>query len=356
VDRTSFVYAPDGTRLARIDPLGATLYIDGQEIKSVLGVLPVGQRFYSHAGTTVAVRHGEGLGLLVWQFNDIQGSAQIAIASGTPLPLRTYYAPYGEIRPLSAPPLTDRGWLGQPKDPTTGLNSLGARYYDAGLGRFISTDPANDLTSAQTANAYSYGANDPITYTDPHGLWSIGGALKGAWNWAKDTTNKAVDWVSEHKGLVVDIAVGIGVGIAIGAVCSTGVGCLILAGAAAGAAGAAAGYGVDVAEGKKEASWGGFLGTVGLGAAAGVAGGVLGKVAAPVLRKAGGVAASALSKTKAGAAVVNAASKAGGAFANGVRAAENGIEKGIAKVAQGGKAAANTVKAAVKVSTDTISG
>jgi hypothetical protein len=55
-------------------------------------------------------------------------------------------------------------------------------------------------------------------------------------------------------------------------VCATGVGCVILAGVAAGAAGAAAGYGVDVAEGKKEASPGGFATEVGIGAVGGLAG------------------------------------------------------------------------------------
>jgi RHS repeat-associated protein len=329
VSTTSFVYLPDGTRMARVDPLGsATLYIDGQEISVILGVA-AGTRYYRQAGTLVAERLGTGLGLLTWQFNDMQGSAQIAVAQGTPLPLRTYYGPYGDIRLLSAPPLTDHGWLGKTKDLTTGLHALGNRYYDDDLGRFISTDPANDLSSAQTANPYSYGANNPITYTDPTGLWS----LSGAWNGVKNAASSAVNWVDEHKGLIADVAVGIGVGIAIGAVCATGVGCVILAGAVAGAAGAAAGYGVDVAEGKQDFSLAGLATNVGIGAAAGALGAGVGKLAAPLLGKAAGAVGNALSKTGAGRAVVGAASKAGVAFSNGVRSAENGIAKGVAKVA-----------------------
>jgi RHS repeat-associated protein len=338
--KTEFVYLPDGTRVARKDPLGhATLYIDGQEIETVLGLLPKGTRYYDFAGTTVAVRLGDALGVLTWQLGDTQGSAQIKVAAGTPLPLRTYYDPYGGIRPLSAPTITDRGWLGKPKDPSTGLNALGARYYDSDLGRFISTDPANDLASAQTANAYSYGANNPITFMDPNGLWS----LSGAWDWVKDKAEKAVDWVDENKGLVTNIAVGIGVGIAIGAVCATGVGCVVLAGVAAGAAGAAAGYGVDVAEGKKEASLGGFATEVGIGAVAGAVGGLAGKALAPVISKAGGAVAGALGKTAAGRAVVGTAGKVGTAFSNTVRAAERGIERGAAKVAEAAKSTAKTI-------------
>jgi hypothetical protein len=76
------------------------------------------------------------------------------------------------------------------------------------------------------------------------------------------------------------LAVGIACTVAVAAVCSTGVGCLILAGAVAGAAAAGAEYGVDVAQGEREFSgWdlgkemaiGGAVGAVGAGA--GIVGG-----------------------------------------------------------------------------------
>lgn len=324
VAKTEFVYAPDGTRLARVDPVGltATLYIDGQEILVVAGVVKAATRFYDQAGVTVAERLE--LGNVVWQLNDTQGSAQIAVPDGTGVASRSYYSPYGEIRDLLLPPPTEHGWLGKTKDPTTGLNALGERYYDAQLGRFLSTDPASDLSSAQTANPYSYGANNPITYMDPTGLWS----LSGAWNAVKSGVSKAVDWVDENKGLIANIAVGIGVGIAIGAVCATGVGCLIAAGVAAGAAGAAAGYGVDVAEGKKDFSWGGLATEVATGAAIG---GLTAGAGAGL-----GAGARAVAGSTAGKAVTAAASKVGSSAAN--SAAGQAVRAG-------GKAVADTVRA-----------
>ena len=325
VARTRFVYLPDGTRMARIDPLGtATLYIPGQEITVLLGLVQTAIRFYSHAGTTVAQRT-LGLGVLTWQLNDTQGSAQISAVAGTGLLARTYYTPYGDIRPLSAPPPTEHGFLGMTKDPTTGLNALGARYYDAGIGRFLSTDPASDQRSAQAANPYSYAANNPILYMDPTGLWSI----SGAWNSVKEAASDVGDWVSENKGLVTEIAVGIGVGIAIGAVCATGVGCLILAGVAAGAAGAAAGYGVDVAEGKNDFSWGGLATSAGIGAASGLLGAGIGKALGAGVKAAAG--------TTAGKAVTAAASKTGAAAANTARAATAGARSAGNKVAAAAK-------------------
>jgi RHS repeat-associated protein len=52
----------------------------------------------------------------------------------------------------------------------TGLYYYNARYYDAGMGRFISPDtiipnPANP----QSFNRYSYCLNNPLKYTDPSG-------------------------------------------------------------------------------------------------------------------------------------------------------------------------------------------
>lgn len=333
VTKTSFVYAPDGSRLAKIDPLGnTTLYLDREEITVAVGVLPVGTRFYTHAGTVVAERLPTGT--IAWQFNDTQGSAQLAVPADTPGILdRAYYRPYGQIRDLALAPLTEHGWLGKIKDTSTGLNALGARYYDADTGRFISPDPANDLTSAQTANPYSYGANNPVTYMDPTGLWS----LSGAWNAVKSAASSTVNWVDEHKGLIANVAVGIGVGIAAGAFCgaTAGVGCVIVAGAVAGAAGAAAGYGVDVAEGKQQFSWAGLATNVGIGAAFGALGAGVGVGI--------GAVASKVASSATGQAIKSAVTTAGKSVANTVKAAAGKVAPAVGKVAKAAKSVAQKV-------------
>ncbi|MFE1957832.1 RHS repeat-associated core domain-containing protein [Streptomyces sp. NPDC059479] len=337
IAKTGFVYSPDGTRLARTDPLGvATLYIDGQEITVALGIAK-GTRYYHVEATTVAERLPTGL--VKWQLNDTQGSAQLSVTAGTDLVHRTYYNPFGEIRAGSLPPATDHGWLDKVRDPTTGLTELGARYYDADLGRFISTDPGFDASSAQAANPYTYGANNPILYVDPTGLWS----LSGAWNSVKEGASAAWDWAKDNKGLIADVAVGIGVGIAVGALCSTGVGCLVVAGVAAGAAGAATGYGVDVAEGKTDFSWGGLGARVGIGAAAGVLGGFVGKGVSAVA----GRAVNAVAATSVGRAVSSTTAKAAsaitGAAAKSGRAVTNAVRAGGTKLAAAAKAVKDTI-------------
>ncbi len=59
-------------------------------------------------------------------------------------------------------------FTGKEYDPDTGLHYYNARWYDSDLGRFISEDPVADPNNP---NLYSYGANNPLRFTDPTGLF-----------------------------------------------------------------------------------------------------------------------------------------------------------------------------------------
>ena len=51
-----------------------------------------------------------------------------------------------------------------------GLYYYGARYYDVGIGRFLSADTVvQSYANPQTLNRYSYCVNNPLKYTDPSG-------------------------------------------------------------------------------------------------------------------------------------------------------------------------------------------
>ena len=71
---------------------------------------------------------------------------------------------------------TDKQFTGQRLD-ATGLYYYGARYYDAGVGRFISPDNVMpDLMNPQSLVKYAYCFNNPLKYIDPLGHWP---------NWSK---------------------------------------------------------------------------------------------------------------------------------------------------------------------------
>ena len=58
-------------------------------------------------------------------------------------------------------------YAGRELDLATSLYYNRARYYDPGLGRFISTDPAQ-----ADENTYRYCGDEPTQATDPSGLWT----------------------------------------------------------------------------------------------------------------------------------------------------------------------------------------
>ena len=63
-------------------------------------------------------------------------------------------------------------FTGQRRDPESGLDDFGARYFGSSLGRFMSPDDPNvdlDPADPQSWNLYSYVRNNPLDNTDPTG-------------------------------------------------------------------------------------------------------------------------------------------------------------------------------------------
>ncbi|MEV4637674.1 RHS repeat-associated core domain-containing protein [Actinoplanes sp. NPDC049548] len=164
---TSYTYDADGARLIRRDPTGATLYLPGGlEIRKPKTGNAVGTRYYSHGGSTIAVRTPTAL---TWLVNDHQGTATATVSSDLKV-TRRRTMPFGEDRGTKPSAWAgDKGFVGGTRD-NTGLTHLGAREYDPALGRFISVDPVMDLSDPQQWNPYSYANNTPISFTDPTGL------------------------------------------------------------------------------------------------------------------------------------------------------------------------------------------
>jgi RHS repeat-associated protein len=70
---------------------------------------------------------------------------------------------------VSGTPGTSRDFTGQYRDLGT-LHFYNARYYDSGLGRFMSPDTIVPVPyDARSYNRFSYVTNNPKKYTDPTG-------------------------------------------------------------------------------------------------------------------------------------------------------------------------------------------
>jgi RHS repeat-associated protein len=87
----------------------------------------------------------------------------ISDGTGTPVTPNAWGTPHSTIEnPFM--------FTGRQLDEEIGLHYYRARYYDPGLGRFISRDSLGNWTDAMNlGNGYAYVGNNPINYIDPYG-------------------------------------------------------------------------------------------------------------------------------------------------------------------------------------------
>jgi RHS repeat-associated protein len=132
-----------------------------------------------HYGTKVlAVTESAGTSYIL---NDGIGSASDFWNSSGLLAKSRQYDAWGNFRNGTAPTSTDAkvAYTGHQYDPETGWVYAKARYYDSGLGVFLSRDSfEGDILTAPSLHRYMYGWDNPLRYYDPYGY----GVADDAWN------------------------------------------------------------------------------------------------------------------------------------------------------------------------------
>ena len=128
---------------------------------------------------------------------------------------RAAYSAYGLITSKDgdmASPFLYNGPWGIQTD-SNGLLNMRARYYSPYLMRFLNADP---IGFSGSSNWFAYADGNPISNTDPFGLWTWGSV---AWNFA--------------QGIVVGAAVAVVVVAAAPVIASAGAAALVVAGVSA---------------------------------------------------------------------------------------------------------------------------
>ena len=114
-------------------------------------------------------RPGEGT---AWYLSDRLGTIHDLTDAAGAVQDHLEYDSFGAVTVETDAAFGDRfKFTGREFDATTGLYYYRARYYDPGMGRFISEDPAG--FRAGDANLNRYVGNSPTNATDPSGLQAV---------------------------------------------------------------------------------------------------------------------------------------------------------------------------------------
>jgi RHS repeat-associated protein len=159
----AFGYDGDAVRVRRTEG-GETVAYPNRFYEKNLSTSTV-TKYYYLGGELINVRRGS-----TWEsvHSDLLGGTTVS-SNGATEKSRTRYYPFGATRSSTGTLETEKKFTGQRLDQS-GLYFYNARYYDAGLGRFISADPkVQDWSVPQGLNRYSYVVNRPLVMVDPTG-------------------------------------------------------------------------------------------------------------------------------------------------------------------------------------------
>jgi RHS repeat-associated protein len=151
------------------------------------------KRYWSMGGNTLA--EGDGTGNLTAEYiyfggnrvaridlpantvhyylSDHLGSTSIVASASGAVEEESDYYPFGtEVLVTGGP--NKYKFTGKERDPESGLDLMGLRYYSNALGRFTSSDPEqaagfDHMDDPQAWNGYAYVRNNPLKYVDPEG-------------------------------------------------------------------------------------------------------------------------------------------------------------------------------------------
>ncbi|GAA3907225.1 RHS repeat-associated core domain-containing protein [Streptomyces lannensis] len=185
---TSYIYDADGNVLLQTDPSSTTLYLPGEQL-TLTGSTTTGVRYLPLPGGGTVVRTGTTTNYK-FEITDPHGTSSLYLDNTAQTPTWRQFTPYGGTRGATVSWIDNRGFLNAPNNTNTGLTQIGARQYDPTLGRFTSLDPVFAATDDQQLAGYAYSASNPVTYSDPTGLYCDGCSVNNPDSaWAPDKHN-----------------------------------------------------------------------------------------------------------------------------------------------------------------------
>jgi len=129
---------------------------------------------------------------------DALGSVRAVTDANGQVVRRHDYKPFGEEVTVTFPNPDRQLFTGQERDPETGLDYFGARYYRPKTGRFTTVDPVytweDNLVDPQRWNRYAYARGNPLSFVDPDGR---------IWVWAYGLSQASMSFIAKAIALAI---------------------------------------------------------------------------------------------------------------------------------------------------------
>ncbi|QYY34564.1 RHS repeat-associated core domain-containing protein [Ruficoccus sp. ZRK36] len=191
VDGHVYTYDAEGNRIASTYQGETTTYVvdaNAALSRTLMRTTPEGTTYYVY-GSGLLYEVSEAEEIKTYHFDNRGSTVAIVADDGLEITDRVEYSPYGittKREGTTDTPFLYNGKFGVMTDDT-GLLFMRSRYYNPHLRRFINPDP---IGFSGGMNWYAYADGNPISNTDPFGLWSwnqtfgvlkaIGGAVEVA--------------------------------------------------------------------------------------------------------------------------------------------------------------------------------
>jgi RHS repeat-associated protein len=168
----TYTYDGDGKRVQKSS---GTLYWYGMSADPLVETNLQGNSAteYVFFGGKRIARRGPA-GQLFYYVADHLGTSRMMVRAGqTSACYNADFYPFGGERVLTNTCPQNYKFTGKERDSESGLDNFGARYDSSSVGRFMTPDPlGGSLLDPQTLNKYSYVRNNPVTLTDPTGMYT----------------------------------------------------------------------------------------------------------------------------------------------------------------------------------------